>query len=159
MNAMKESILVVEDDALMLGFLDIGLRAQGFDVIKADSLSKSYLAILKTPPSIILADYQLEDCTAFDLLAWLKARDISIPLIVLTAHSSIDLAVEAVKNGAESLIPKPVDLGYLTSELRRALERFRNLRKNLAHKLERARYERDPFLGESPAIQELEKAS
>ena len=159
MNALKESVLVVEDDAMTLGLLDVGLRAQGFEVIKADSLSNSYLAIQKSPPSIILADYELGDCTAFDLLAWLKARDISIPLIVITAHSSIDLAVEAVKNGAESLIPKPVDLGYLTAELRHTLERIRNLRKDLAHKLDRSRYERDPFLGKSPAIQELERAS
>ena len=159
MSAIGERVLVVEDDALTLGVLDAGLRAQGFEVIKAKSISDSYLAILKSPPNIILADYQLEGCTAFDLLAWLKARDISVPLIVLTAHSSIDLAVEAVKNGAESLIPKPVDLGYLTSELRRTLEKFRNLRKDLAHRLERSRYERDPFLGKSPAIQELARAS
>jgi DNA-binding NtrC family response regulator len=159
MSALKESVLVVEDDTLTLGILDAGLRAHGFEVIRAESLSNSYLAILKSPPNIILADYQLDDSTAFDLLAWLKARDISIPLIVITAHGRIDLAVEAVKNGAESLIPKPVDLGYLITELRRTLDKFRNVRKDLAHKLERSRYERDPFLGKSPAIQELERAS
>jgi len=158
MNALKESVLIVEDDDLTLGVLEIGLRAHGFEVIKANCLSDSYLAILKSPPNIILADYELGDCTAFDLLAWLKARDISIPLIVITAHGSIDLAVQAVKEGAESLIPKPIDLGYLVAELNHTLERFRNLRKDLAHRLERSRYERDPFLGKSPAIQELERA-
>jgi DNA-binding NtrC family response regulator len=159
MNVTKDCVLVVEDDAPTLNILDAGLRAQGFEVIKADSLSSSYLAILNSPPNIILADYELGDCTAFDLLAWLKARDISIPLIVITAHRSIDLAVEAVKNGAESLIPKPVDLGYLIAELHNTLEKFRNLRKDLAHRLERSRYERDPFLGKSSAIRELERAS
>ena len=159
MNPMKERVLVVDDDALMLDALDAGLRAHGFEVIKANSLSNSYLAILKSPPNIILADYHLDDCSAFDLLAWLRARDISIPLIVITAQGSIDLAIEAVKHGAESLIPKPVDLGYLIRELHHTLDRFRDMRKDLAHKLERARYERNPFLGESTAIQELERTS
>jgi DNA-binding NtrC family response regulator len=159
MNVTKECVLVVEDDAPTLSMLDSGLRAQGFEVIKADSLSSSYRSILNSPPKIILADYELEGCTAFDLLAWLKARDISIPLLVITAHKSIDLAVEAVKNGAESLIPRPVDLGYLIAELHHTLEKFRNLRKDLAHRLERSRYERNPFLGKSSAIRELERAS
>jgi DNA-binding NtrC family response regulator len=101
----------------------------------------------------------LGDGTAFDLLAWLKQRDIGIPLIVLTAHASINLAVDAVKHGAEHFVPKPVDLGFLTTVLRRTLERLRSLQKDLANNLERARYERDPFLGKSASILELRKAA
>lgn len=156
---MKDRVLVVEDDDLMLEFLVAGLSTEGFEVIQTDGLSKSYQAILKWPPNIILADYQLPDGTAFDLLAWLKAGDISIPVIVLTAHTDIELAVDAVKNGAEQFIPKPVDIAFLTSRLRRTLENFRNLKRGLATRLERARYERDPFLGNSPAILELQRAS
>jgi DNA-binding NtrC family response regulator len=93
------------------------------------------------------------------LLNWLKARDFRIPVIVLTGHARIDLAVEAVKAGAEHFIPKPVDIGLLTTILRRTLENFSNLQKSVANRLERARYERDPFLGDSPAIQALKKAA
>jgi DNA-binding NtrC family response regulator len=156
---IEDKILVVEDDAAMQDFLAIGLRAERFEVIRAGDLSVSYSALMNTPPSIILADYQLPDGTAFDLLAWLKARDIKIPLIVLTAHTHIELAVEAIKNGAEHFVPKPVDLGLLAPVLRRTLENCRNHHKNLAHGLQRARYERDPFLGHSSAIQELSKAA
>ena len=156
---MNDRVLVVEDDALMLEFLVAGLSAEGFEVIQSDCLSKSYQAILKSPPNIILADYQLQDGTAFDLLVWLKAGDISIPVIVLTAHTRIELAVDAVKNGAEQFIPKPVDLGFLASMLRRTLENSRNRKKGLANRMERARYERDPFLGSSPAVLELQRAS
>jgi len=159
MGSLQESILVVEDDVLTLSILVAGLSAQGFEVFKAESLAKSLLEIQKSPPKIIVADFQLGDGTAFDLLAWLKTRDFRIPVVVLAAHNSIDLAVDAVKNGAESFIPKPVDFGYLGAELRRALENFRNLQKNLATRMDRARYERDPFLGRSPAIQELRNAA
>lgn len=156
---MMERILVIEDDALTLALLVKGLSVAGFEVISADELSKSFQEILKSPPNIILADFQLREGTAFDLLAWLKDRDIRIPLIVLTAHTRIDLAVEAVKNGAENFISKPIDLGLLTTVLRRTLENFRNQQKTLTHKLARARYERDPFLGNSPAILKLRETA
>jgi DNA-binding NtrC family response regulator len=156
---MGRKVLVVDDDELMLEFLAHGLRTEGFEVIKAMSLSDAFKEILDSPPNVILADYELGDGTAFDLLAWLKDRDIGTPLIVLTAHASIDLAVDAVKHGAEHFVPKPTDLGFLTTVLRRTLERFRSLQKDLANNLERARYERDPFLGKSAAILELKKAS
>ena len=55
--------------------------------------------ILTSAPSIVLADYRLREGTAFDLLAWLKAEHLRIPLIVLTAYAEIESAVEAVKNG------------------------------------------------------------
>jgi DNA-binding NtrC family response regulator len=156
---MGNRILVVEDDPLIQDLLADGLGTEGFDVIRADGLSKSFREIQQSPPNIILADYQLRDGTAFDLLGWLKARDIRIPVIVLTGHASIDLAVQAVKNGAEQFIPKPVDLGFLITMLRRSLENVRFQQKDAATKLERARYARDPFIGNSQAIQELSKSA
>jgi DNA-binding NtrC family response regulator len=156
---MQERVLVVEDDDSLLEVLSIGLELEGFDVIKADGISRAILEIQKSLPSIVLSDYQLRDGTAFDLLNWLKARDFRIPVIVLTGHARIDLAVEAVKAGAEHFIPKPVDIGLLNTMLRRTLENFRNLQKSVANRLERARYERDPFLGTSPAILALKKSA
>lgn len=156
---IRQTVLVIEDDAAMQEFLATTLRAEGFDIIRAGDLTRSYLAIETSPPNIILADYQLPDGTAFDLLAWLKSTDIKIPVIVLTAHIHIELAVESIKNGAEQFVPKPVDMRLLIPVLRRTLENDRNQKKNLAQRLERARYERDPFLGSSPAVQELSKAA
>ena len=156
---MGKRILVVEDDPLIQDFLAEGLGIEGFEITRADGIAKSLQEIQKSPPNIILSDYQLRDGTAFDLLAWLKLRDIRIPVIVLTGYASIDLAVQAVKNGAEQFIPKPVDLGFLIAMLRRALETVRFQQKDVASKLERARYTRDPFLGIGPAIQELRKSA
>jgi DNA-binding NtrC family response regulator len=156
---MKERVLVFDDDSLLLEFLSDGLLSAGFETVRADSLSKCFRQILNSPPNIILAEYQLQDGTAFDLLVWLKEQDLRIPLIVVTGNASIELAVEAVKKGAERFITKPIDLGYLATELRRTLDSFRSLQKDLASKLEKARYERDPFIGTSPAIQELKKSA
>ena len=156
---MQEKVLVVDDDASLLEVLSIGLEVHGFDVGLADGVSRAILEIQKAQPSIILADYQLRDGTAFDLLSWLKARDLRIPVIVLTGHARIDLAVEAVKAGAEHFIPKPVDIALLNTMLRRTLENSSNLQKSVANRLERSRYDRDPFLGNSAAIVALKKAA
>jgi DNA-binding NtrC family response regulator len=156
---MQEKVLVVDDDASLLDLLAVGLEMEGFDVVRADGVSRAMLEIQKAQPGIILADYQLRDGTAFDLLSWLKTRDIRVPVIVMTGHARIELAVEAVKAGAEHFIPKPVEIPLLTTMLHRTLENSRNLQKSVANRLERARYERDPFLGTSAAIQALKKAA
>lgn len=155
----EDRVLVIDDDARTIEFLAAGLAVEKFEVMNAEYLSKSYQTILNSPPNIILANYQLRDGTAFDLLAWLKARDITIPVIVFNTHATIELAIDAIKHGAEHFIPKPVDLGLLTPALRRSLENSRNGKKSLANRLERARYERDPFLGNSQAIVKLRRAA
>jgi len=154
---MGNRVLVVEDDVLLLEFLVDGLEIEGFEVTPANSLAKSMKEVQRSSPNVILTDYQLGDGTAFDLLAWLKIRDINIPVIVLTGEARYDLAVQAVKNGAEQFIPKPVDLGFLTKMLRRTMEHFRFQQKDAANKLEQTRYARDPFIGNSPAALELMK--
>src|SRR5580658_3787607 len=156
---MTKKLLVIEDDAMTQDFLVDGLSAEGFEVSRADGLCKAILEIQKSPMDVILADYQWRDGTAFDLLGWLKAREICIPVIVLTGHATIDLAVQAVKNGAEQFIPKPVDFAYLTTMLHRTLANFRSQERDVATNLERARYARDPFLGHSAAIQELSRSA
>jgi DNA-binding NtrC family response regulator len=156
---MTDRILVIEDDALTQDFLVDGLGIEGFQVTRADGISKALQEIQKSPMNLILSDYQLRDGTAFELLKWLKTRDIRIPVIVLTGHASLDLAVQAVKNGAEQFISKPVDLGYLTTMVHRTLANLRSQERDVATNLERARYARDPFLGHSAGIQELSKSA
>jgi len=152
---MGNSILIVEDDPLLLEFLATGLESEGFAVVRADCLSRALVEVQRSTVHIILSDYHLGDGTAFDLLSWLKARDYHIPVIVLTGEASIDLAVQAVKNGAEQFIPKPVDIGFLTMMVNRTIKNFQFQQKDAAVNQERSRYKRDPFLGDSPAIREL----
>ena len=156
---MQERVLVVDDEVLVLDLLFEGLTAEGFEIVRATSLAKAFAEIQKSAPDIIVSDYQLPDGTSFDLLSWLKARDLQLPLILITGYASIDLAVQAVKNGAEQFIPKPIDLGFLTTMLRRTLDNYRNQKKEVVSRLEQARFENDPFLGCSEAILGLKRAA
>jgi DNA-binding NtrC family response regulator len=97
----------------------------------------------------------LPDGNALDLLARLKAIDPCVPVLILTAHGSIDLAVRAMKQGAENFITKPVELPTLLVVIERLLETQRARRKEIAGKSRQARSVVDPFLGTSPAIRSL----
>jgi DNA-binding NtrC family response regulator len=156
---MKPRVLILDDDTLLLAFIDDALKQAGFECEEAESLSAAFLAIQAFSPSIVLADYTLKEGTAFDLLDWLKAEDLSIPVIVFTGMATIELAVEAVKRGAVSFMAKPLDVKHMITLIHGSLENFRAIQRNVAVKRERARYERDPFLGNSPAIGHLKKAA
>jgi len=97
----------------------------------------------------------LPDGNALDLLARLKETDPTVPLLILTGHGSIELAVRAVKEGAEQFLTKPIELPALDAILRRSLENKRIRQKQLVGKAREARSAIDPFLGESAAIREL----
>src|SRR4030095_9968801 len=81
--------------------------------------------------------------------------DSGTPLLVLTAHGSIDLAVRAIKEGAEQFLTKPLELPTLLVILQRLLQKQRNHHKQLASKSRQVRQAIDPFIGTSSAIRSL----
>jgi DNA-binding NtrC family response regulator len=106
-------------------------------------------------PDAALIDYRLGDGDALTLLPRLREIDPNVPLIVLTAHGSIDLAVRAIKEGAEQFLTKPIELPALQVVLRRVLEAGRAHRTHLAGSARERRAAVDPFLGTSAAIRAL----
>lgn len=83
---------------------------KGFEVQEAGSLAEAVTAFQAARPDCSLLDYSLPDGDGLELLRRLKSLDASVPAVVLTAHGSIDLAVRAVKEGAEQFFTKPVEL-------------------------------------------------
>src|SRR5262249_44451226 len=90
-----------------------------------------------------------------DVLRTLKAQDASLPVVLLTGHGTIDLAVKAIKDGAEQFFTKPVELPALLVVIERALENRRMRQVSLAGKSAQARNAVGPFFGESAAIRKL----
>jgi DNA-binding NtrC family response regulator len=105
----------------------------------------------------VIADYSLPDGNALELLPRLHALDAEVPFIVLTGFGSIELAVEAIKAGAEHFLTKPVELETLLVLLRRVLESRRERKRHRAQEEAEARGRLDPFLGTSVAVRELER--
>ena len=151
----RNKILIVDDESgLRFGVRDY-LELQGYEIDEAESCQSAQQRFRASRPDVVVADYLLPDGTALDLLPRLKEIDPEIPLLILTAHGSIDLAVRAIKEGAEQFLTKPLELPALLVILERILENKRNLHKQRANKTREVRTAIDPFVGTSRAILEL----
>ncbi|MCI0389696.1 MAG: sigma-54 dependent transcriptional regulator [Acidobacteria bacterium] len=151
----KSRILIVDDEpGVRFGIREF-LETRGYTADDTNCCQGAEELFRTMRPDAALIDYLLPDGTALGLLPRLKAIDPSVPLIILTGHGSIDLAVQAIKEGAEQFITKPVDLSTLLVILERSLENQRNRRRQIAQKSQKARQTVDPFIGSSAAIRQL----
>jgi DNA-binding NtrC family response regulator len=148
-------ILLVDDEpGARFGVQDF-LSAHGYEVTEADSCRAAEAAFRRNRPDLVLLDYALPDGDALTLLPRLRAMDAAVPVVILTGHGSIDLAVRAVKEGAEQFLTKPVELASLVVVLQRIVDARRSRRRQLAGEARESRTEIDPFLGDTPAIRRL----
>lgn len=149
-------ILLVEDDAAVRHGLSAFLRANGLDVDEASTCQQALDLFRETGPEVVVADYSLPDGTSLDLLPFVKRLSEETPVIILTAHGSIDLAVRAIKEGAEQFLTKPVDSKTLLVLVQRLVDQ-RRLRRRQALAVRERTGAPNPFLGDSVAIQRLEE--
>jgi DNA-binding NtrC family response regulator len=151
----KSKVLIIDDEpGVRFGIREF-LESRGYKADDTDCCQAAENIFRTMRPDVAVIDYLLPDGTALDLLPRLKAIDPGVPLIIMTGHGSIDLAVRAIKEGAEQFLTKPVDLPTLLVVLERSLENQRNHRKQIALKSQQARQTVDPFIGSSAAIRQL----
>jgi DNA-binding NtrC family response regulator len=149
-------ILVVDDEPAMREVLDMRLQEWGFDVclaedgIEGKELAESY------DPDIVISDVVMPQISGMDLLRDLKAGDPGRPIILVTAQASIDLAVDAMKQGAQDFVTKPIDYPKLKMILKAAEQEIdlRRESRRLAWQLERGAGFGD-FLGTSKPMREV----
>ncbi|WP_298013656.1 sigma-54 dependent transcriptional regulator [uncultured Castellaniella sp.] len=151
----RTRILIVDDeDSIRFGMRDF-LEARGYSVADADSCQKARELFEASSPDVAIVDYRLHDGSAMELLRDFKQIDPDVPLIVLTAYGSIDLAVQAVKEGAEQFLTKPIEMPALHVILKRILVNRRLQRQQQVVTTRENRERVDPLAGESPAMRDL----
>jgi len=101
-------------------------------------------------------DYHLPDGNAIHLITTFKSLERDVPIIVLTGHGSIELAVRTIQAGAEQFLTKPVDLASLAVVIEKCLEHGRNKRQVAGEQVGQARQSMSPFIGTSAAIRDLD---
>ncbi len=148
------SLLLVEDNAPLRGAIATYLKRFGIEVHEAGTCAEGRRQWLERGPDLLIMDYELPDGTALDLLRSLREQGSGEAVIVLTGVGTIDLAVAAIKAGADHFLTKPVDLESLSVLVQRLLETSRARRRGAVSKLNRNTAP-NPFLGESRAIAEL----
>jgi DNA-binding NtrC family response regulator len=151
----KATILVVDDEALIRWSLADRLKAEGYDVLEADT-GRAALEKLPEGVDLILLDYRLPDTDGVAILRQVKEFDPDILVILLTAYASVETAVEAMKLGAYHFANKPFNLDDIAATVERALETTRLRREVRQFRTDAARpFSLQRVVGASPAMTAL----
>ncbi|HVU05370.1 MAG TPA: sigma-54 dependent transcriptional regulator [Polyangiaceae bacterium] len=118
-------VLVVDDEPALRQMLEILFRREGYDVVSAAGAKLALEAIQGAPQPfpIVLTDLSMPDGTGLDVLAAAKARAPSTEVILITAHSSVENAITAMRGGAYDFVTKPFDPSELAALVGKALEK------------------------------------
>ena len=147
----KGGIWVVDDDESIRWVLERGLSENGIEVITFDSASKVIKKLETENPSLILTDIRMPGKSGIDLLDEVRELRPEIPIIIMTAHSDLQSAVESYEHGAWEYLPKPFDIEEAVSMVQRATSKDTS-------EIEEDSESRAEIIGEAPAMQEVFRA-
>jgi two-component system, NtrC family, response regulator AtoC len=151
---LPPTVLVVDDEQLIRWSLSERLTRDGYRVVEADT-AHAALERHAEGVDLVLLDYKLPDADGLSILKKIKEADADTLVIMLTAHSSVDVAVEAMKAGAYHYANKPFNLDEIALLVEKALETTRLRREVRALRASQARpYSVDRIVGASKAIGE-----
>lgn len=157
-QALRHTILVVEDDAAMRDLLEDSLRDEGYRVETAQGGHAGVARVQKGGIDLVITDVRMPDLDGLDMLAEMTSPPLETPphVIVITAFGSIDTAIKAVRLGAHDYITKPFDMETLFLAVEKALSE-RGLRQELSRlrkEVERP-YQFDNIIGRSSVMRDV----
>mgnify|MGYP000368438159 CR=1 FL=1 len=142
-------ILVVDDEAGIRELLLEVLQDEGYEVRLAENASAARLMRSQSRPDLVLLDIWMPDSDGITLLKeWASSGMLTMPVVMMSGHGTIDTAVEATKIGAFDFLEKPITLQKLLKTVGRALKKMDGHQANGSALLE---------LGKSPVIEDLKK--
>ncbi|MBU2455031.1 MAG: sigma-54 dependent transcriptional regulator [Proteobacteria bacterium] len=151
-----KKILVVDDDAAHARMLKILMADWGVEVHLADDGTSGVEMVKAQPFDIILMDMKMVKMSGMEALQLIKAHNPSLPVIIMTAYSSVQTAVNALKIGAYDYLTKPLDFDKLKLTIERIFESIslKTENRNLKTRLKEQSFAHD-IIGKSPAILSL----
>ncbi|UCF95611.1 MAG: sigma-54-dependent Fis family transcriptional regulator, partial [Desulfobacterales bacterium] len=155
MNA-KNTILVVDDDRAHRTMLRTLLGGWGYAISEADDGLTAIQKVKEQSYDLVLMDVRMVKVSGLEALDKIKAYNPAIPVVIMTAYSSVETAVEALKQGAHDYLTKPLDFDKLRLTLEIAMEHTRLKEENriLRETLGR-QFDRRNIIGQSPAMTRL----
>lgn len=156
-NESDITIIYIEDSDDVRFACEQTLALAGYSVISCSTAEQSLPVIESQTNIIVLTDVRLPGMSGLDLLSRIIEIDAKIPVVLITGHGDVEMAVEAMRNGACDFIEKPCSSDKLLSIIARAVEKRRLIVEN-KHLLTRLQQEKGPILiGRSPQMQQLRK--
>ncbi len=151
---MKARILIVEDEEKLRRVLSLQLESAGYEAVLAGSAEEALK--LAERVNLVLTDLRLPAMDGMALLEAVQRQNARIPVIVMTAFGTVEIAVEAMKKGAADFLPKPFSLDHLMAVVRKALEVQSLREENVLLKEELGRrYQFENIVGYGARMQEI----
>lgn len=151
---MSARILLADDDTSLRLVLSQALSKEGYAVRATSNVATLLKWVRDGEGDLVLSDVYMGDECVFDALPAMRTAQPSLPIIVMSAQSTVATALQATNAGAYDYVPKPFDLDALLAVIRRALEGDSGA-KLRAYKNKALRDEKLPIIGRSPAMQEV----
>ncbi len=153
---MKPRIAVLDDEQRMVDIIGMVLRREGYEVETFQAPDAALSALEKRPFDLLLTDLKMPGRDGVDVLSRARELDPELPVILITAHATLQTAVEAMRRGAFDYVEKPFDNTELKTLVKRALDVNRLSRENRYLRAELAqRYALDAVVSESAAMREV----
>lgn len=156
MSSNKPTILVTDDEKSIRNSLRDILEFEDYNVLEAESGEEVFDILKKEQVDLMLLDIKMRGMDGMEILSKLKEENRHFPVIMISGHGNIEIAVEATKKGAFDFIEKPPDLNRLLVSVRNALDQHRLTEEN---KNIKSRLPGVPeIIGESKAIKKIKKS-
>jgi DNA-binding NtrC family response regulator len=153
---VKPQVLVVDDEPPQLEILRLILGSEGYEVVAAASGRAALAALRRQPFDLVLTDLKMPDLSGIALLEQIQREQPGACVVLMTAHGTIDSAVEAMRKGAFDYLTKPLDRDALLLAVSRAVERTRLVSENRQLREElRGRFRIENLIGAHGSMQEV----
>ena len=154
---MKSEILVIDDNADIRFLICNILKDKDYSVRSAANYAQALNEINKKLPDLVILDIKLDkgDKDGIDLLKLITSKNQSIPVIMISGHANVQLAVEAIRIGAYEFLEKPFSTEKILNYVSRAIENF--ALKKEKDKIENKLFHSFDFIGKSPEIIKIRK--
>jgi two-component system nitrogen regulation response regulator NtrX len=154
---MSAEILIIDDNSDIRFLISSLLKDRGFYIRQAANYNQALSEIDKKLPDVAIIDVKLDkgDNDGIELLTHIKKKDIDVPVIIISGHANIKMAIDSLKSGAFEFIQKPFDSQRLVNFVNRAVENYglKKENKNLQNKL----FQSYDLIGKSPFIMKLKE--
>ena len=159
---MKGAVLIVDDEPDIQLVMSVNLKKEGYDVDTAGDGQEALKKLESRDYDVIVLDHQMPRLTGMQFLERLRSAPLAstpnadVPVIVITAYGTIEMAVQAMKDGAYSYLTKPIQYEDLSLQVKNALERRRLSRevRDLRQEVE-GRYHFGNLIGSNPRMQDV----
>jgi two-component system response regulator PilR (NtrC family) len=156
MTSRTGDILIVDDERSMRDFLGIYLRREGYRIEAAPGATEALAVLHARTFDVVITDLRMPDGDGLDVLTETKRLHPDTEVIVVTAFSTTETAIAAMKAGAHDYLTKPFKIDEVSLVVERAMEKRRLARENLALRDEiKGRYKLDRLLGKSAPMQKV----